>query len=259
MYDKLVLDRSPGIIRAPFDVPSTDAEWAATSWLPKSTPYDVDQYRPPVADGAPGPECPPELKGGEPDGTARVGHKLKVDHGTDNDTWSRYDKQTDVVSYLWLRDGAPLPLYNGAPIGSKPECECDGMSFREYEIQPEDSGHWLSVQVTVVNEEDSATSVVTNAILVRGNQTDAQVERDLMALQDQIAAMGLDKGTTDELVGKIKEIIHRVMDGESPCDRLDDLEDKIAKKAGEKTPKISASQQAALNSAIDHIKAEYPC
>jgi hypothetical protein len=124
-------------------------------------------------------------------------------------------------------------------------------------IQPEDSGHWLSVQVTAVNGDDSATSVVTNAILVRGNQTDAQVERDLMAMQTQITGMGLDKGTTDDLNDRIDHIIKTVMKGESPCEDLEELRAKIAKKTSQ--GKISTSQQDALNASIDHIKAEYPC
>jgi hypothetical protein len=257
MYDKLVLDRHPEIVRVPFAVPETPEEWAATQWSPKSTPYNPEQYRPAMGDGAPGPECPPELKGGDKEGTAKVGHKLHVEHGDHKETWARFEKKGGTVTYLWLRDGAPLPQYDGAPIGSKPECECDAQSSKEYEIQPEDSGHWLSVQVTAVNGDDSATSVVTNAILVRGNQTDAQVERDLMAMQSQITGMGLDQGTTDELNHKIDQIIKTVMDGKSPCEDLEELRAKIAKKTSQ--GKISTSQQDALNASIDHIKAEYPC
>src|SRR3954447_5554008 len=100
MMDKLVLDRSPQVIRAPYQVPSTDAEWAATAWLPKSTPYNLEQYRPPMVDGAPGPLCPPELKGGTADGTVTVGKKLKVDHEDSKKNWSRFDKKNDEVTVL---------------------------------------------------------------------------------------------------------------------------------------------------------------
>jgi uncharacterized protein YjbI with pentapeptide repeats len=165
MYDKLVLDRRPGVVRAPFHVPETNAEWAATTWLPTSSPYNKEQYRPPIADGAPGPECPPVLTGAV-NGVAKIGSTLRVDRGDSPDTWSRFNAATDDVSYLWLREFAPLPLYNGAPIGSKPECECDAQSSRDYVVSPQDSGHSLSVQVTAVNTEDSATSVLTNAVTV---------------------------------------------------------------------------------------------
>ena len=136
MYDKLVLDRRPGVIRAPFNVPETDAEWAATTWLPTSSPYDANQYRPPIADGAPGPECSPTLKGLNTDGTVTVGDTLSVKRGDHDKSWSRLDTGEAGVTYLWLRDNAPLPLYNGAPIGSKPECECDAQSATEYVVQP---------------------------------------------------------------------------------------------------------------------------
>jgi uncharacterized protein YjbI with pentapeptide repeats len=166
MMDKLVLDRRPGVIRAPFAVPETDAEWLATDWSPNSSPYDLNQYRPPIADGAPGAKCPPLLVGGTPAGVARIGSTLRVDKGDSPDTWSRFDPTTDTVTYLWVRDEAPLPLYDGAPIGSKPECECDAMSSRDYVVSPQDSGHKLKVQVTAQNTEDSATSAYTNELTV---------------------------------------------------------------------------------------------
>jgi len=260
MYDKLVLDRSPEVVRAPFDVPSTDAEWAATTWLPKSTPYNLEQYRPPMADGAPGPECPPLLKGGNPDGTVTVGQTLRVDHEDKKKTWSRFDKKGDEVTVLWLRDGAPLPQYMGAPIGSKPECECDAQSSDTYEVQPEDAGHWISALVTAHNvDEDSATSVMTESMLVRGNQTDAQVEADLMAIQAQINGMGLDEGTTHELLDRLDKIVRKITKADDACDELDQLEALIASKAGEKKPKLSAAQQTALMAAVAHVRAEYPC
>src|SRR4029079_10228864 len=132
----------------------------------KSTPYNLEQYRPPMVDGAPGPLCPPELKGGNPDGTVTVGQKLKVDHEDSKKTWSRFDKKDDEVTVLWLRDGAPLPQYMGAPIGSKPECECDAQSSDEYKVQPEDAGHWISALVTAHNvEQDSATNVLIGPML----------------------------------------------------------------------------------------------
>ena len=93
-------------------------------------------------------------------GIAKIGSTLRVDLGDSTDTWSRFDPATDAVTYLWLRELAPLPLYNGAPIGSKPECECDAMSSREYVVSPQDTGHSLSVQVTAQNTEDSATPCV---------------------------------------------------------------------------------------------------
>jgi hypothetical protein len=260
MYDKLVLDRTPGTIRTPFPVPSTDAEWLATDWSPKSSPYDLEQYRPAVGEGAPGAECPPELKGGYADGKANVGDKLKVEHGDGGDTWGRFEKKDDdTVSYLWLRDGGPLPQYNGAPIGSKPECECDAMSSKEYVILPEDAGHWISCQVTALNvSDDAATSVVTDAVYVRVNN-DTQILADLNALNSQIAGMGLDKGTTNELSNKVDEAIKRVERGEVPCKQLDQLAETVARKAGEKKPKISSAQAASLTSSINHISGEYTC
>ena len=47
------------------------------------------------------------------------------------------------------------------------------------------------------------------------------------------------------------------MDGNSPCEDLEELRAKIAKKTSQ--GKISSSQQDALNASIDHIKLEYPC
>ena len=122
-----------------------------------------NQYRPPVGAGAPGPLCPPELKGGDPEARRGSGRSS----GSRAATRARPGAASTRVTYLWLRDGAPHPSYMGAPIGSKPECECDADTNDTYVIQPEDSGHWISVQVTAHNEEeDAATSVVTNAILV---------------------------------------------------------------------------------------------
>jgi hypothetical protein len=261
MYDKLVLDRTPGTIRTPFPVPSTPAEWLATDWAPNSVPYDVEQYRPAVGEGAPGPECPPELKGGYAVGKANVGQTLTVANGDAAQTWSRFDPLTDDVSYLWLRDGAPLPQYNGAPISTKPGCECDEGSSAQYVILPEDAGHWLSCQVTAVNTEDSATSVVTNAVYVRINN-DAQILADLAALKSQITAMKLGSGSTNQLLEKLAESVVLVQQGASPCKQLDELSGVVAKWA-DKPPKnpnlISGAQAAALYKAIDHLKAEYPC
>ena len=138
-------------------VPETNAEWLATDWAPNSIPYNLEQYRPPIADGAPGAKCPPLLVGATANGVDQDRDDASRRYAaTSTDTWSRFNPATDKVTYLWLRDGAPLPLYNGAPIGSKPECECDAMSSREYVDPPQDTGHVLSVQVTAQNTEDSA-------------------------------------------------------------------------------------------------------
>jgi len=161
MFERLPLNRDPNTVRTPFKIPSTDAEWAATSWTAGAQPLG---YRPPSDSGAPGPQCPPSLNG-----ETRVGKKLRV---IDNGTWARTGPGRSGIGlridycYLWLRDGAPHPSYNGAPIGAKPECSCCGPGKSEYVIQAEDAGHKLSCQITLVNGQDSATSVVTEAVTI---------------------------------------------------------------------------------------------
>jgi hypothetical protein len=258
MMDKLVLDRHPGIIRKPAYVPKpTDvAQWsdADHKWLPYVVQTDPahpewSNARPPVGDGTPGPECPPTLNGEN-----RVGYKIAVDF---KGTWSRFSNRADTFSYLWLRDGAPLPQYNGAPIGSKPECSCAGTGLIYYIIQPEDAGHLISCQVTVVNDEDGHTSVVTESVRVLGRMTDAQVENDLAALKQQVMDMHLAFGPTSEFTNTIDAIRKSVMRGESPCQALDNLKSRIAYYTSR--GKLTAAQQSQLNSKIDSIKAEYPC
>ena len=129
MNDKLVLDRQSGrhphaVRRAGARTPSGPPRRGSR----RRRPYDLDSTGPPIGAGAPGPQCPPDAEGGDTDGTATVGHKLTVERGG---TWTRpgaarHGRQRS--RYLWLRDGAPHPQYNGAPIGSKPECECDAPS-----------------------------------------------------------------------------------------------------------------------------------
>jgi hypothetical protein len=262
MYEKLVLDRRPGVIRAPYKVQETDAEWAATQWLPVSTPYNLEQYRPPVADGAPGPECSPTLKGGNPDGTATVGDELYVKRGDHDKSWNRFDNRDDDVTYLWLRDNAPLPQYNGAPIGSKPECECDAQSTDTYTVQPADAGHVLSVLVTAHNrDEDSATTVQLGSVTVRGNQTDWQVEQDLLAIRAQIDGMTFGGNVKYQLTHQIDQILKQVVEANPTfaCALIDEFNDIVARKSGKNKPDISAAQASALNAAMAHVRSEYSC
>jgi hypothetical protein len=258
MMDKLVLNRTPGIIRKPAYIPKPSDDvsvWndAAHKWLPYVLTPPTDESnsnaRPPVGKGAPGPECPPELNGEN-----RVGYKLRVDF---KGTWARHSNRADTFSYLWLRDGAPLPQYLGAPIGSKPECSCAGTGQIYYVIQPQDAGHKLSCQVTVVNDEDGHTSVVTESVQVLGKTGDAQVENDLAALKQQVIDMHLAAGPTSELTNTIDAIKRSVENGNSPCNDLDNLKNRIAYYVSR--GKITTAQQSQLNSKIDAIKAEYPC
>ena len=195
MYDKLVLDRHPEIVRLPFAIPEHARGVGGHGLVSQD-----DSVQPGAVSSRDGRRCTRSRvpagaqgrrQGGYGEGGAQAPRRRTA---TTRRRGAGSTKESGTVTYLWLRDGAPLPQYDGAPIGSKPECECDAQSSREYVIQPEDSGHWLSVQVTAVNGEDAATSVVTNAILVRGNQTDAQVERDLMAMQSQITGDGARPG-----------------------------------------------------------------
>ena len=94
-------------------------EWAATTWLPTSSA---------VRRGSTARRSATALRGRS---ARRAQRREPGRHGQGRHqavTWR--PRQTGAgdgrrFSYLWLRDGAPLPLYNGAPIGSKPECECD--------------------------------------------------------------------------------------------------------------------------------------
>jgi len=259
MMDKLVLDRSPAIVRKPFQLP-TPADttlWAQEdhAWLPYIVNTDPahptwSNRRPPEGKGAPGPTtCPPELNGEN-----RVGHKVRVDF---KGTWTRHSNRADSFCYLWLRDGAPHPDYNGAPIGSKPGCECCGPGLIYYVIKPEDAGHKISCLVTLTNDEDSATNVQTEEIQILGNKTDAQVEQELTNLSQMVTDMHLANGPTSELTNTIAAIRNGVQRGESPCQDLDNLKNRIAFYVSR--DKITASQQSSLNTKIDQIKALYPC
>jgi hypothetical protein len=100
--------------------------------------------------------CPPALN------TAfEVGHTLKV---ANNGTWARFTDAPGNYNYVWLRDGAPLVSYNGAPIGIGACQVSDGNS---YVIQQDDVGHKLSCQVTALNHDGTgAGSAVTDAVTV---------------------------------------------------------------------------------------------
>jgi len=172
-------------------------------------------------------------------------------------TWSRHTNRADTFTYMWLRDDAPIPQLNGAEISSKPGCTCDNGSSIYYVIQPEDAGHRLSCQVTNVNDEDSATSVVTESVLVPGRRTDAQVESDLTALRQQVVDMHLTGGAEHVLTQKIDALRKKVLNGENPCAGLDELKAKIAEYVTK--GRISPAQQSQLNASIDHIKSEVPC
>jgi len=241
MFDKLVLNRDPNTVRKPFPIPSTPAEWAASS--------NAIGSRPPSGKGAPGPECPPELNGEN-----RVGYKVRVDF---KGTWARSSNRADAFTYQWFRDGNYYPVYQSAPIGTKPGCTCDTNSNIYYVIQPEDSGHKISALVTNWNDEGASSSVETEQVTVPGRSTDAQVEQDLEALRQRVFDMHLAAGPTSELTNTIDAIRKSVMKGNSPCQDLDNLKNRIAVYASR--GKISPSQQSELNSRIDAIKAEYPC
>ena len=96
--DKLVLDRRPGVIRAPFDVPETTAEWLATDWSPNSTPYDLEPVPSAGRRRRAGPRVPAVLVGGTTAGVAKIGSTLRVDKGDSTETWSRFNPATDNVT-----------------------------------------------------------------------------------------------------------------------------------------------------------------
>ena len=93
MYDKLVLDRRPDDRPHAVPDPETDAEWLATDWSPKSTPYDLEQYRPAVGDGAPVPSARRCSKGGDNGRHGQGRATSSRRHGDHNETWSRFDEQ----------------------------------------------------------------------------------------------------------------------------------------------------------------------
>ena len=124
MMDKLVLDRRPGVIRKPFKVPTprtatlwqdADALVAAVHDGSRSGSSAVLERRPPMGNGAPGRECPPEHE-------RRGPGRLQDPRSTSRARGAGTRTARTASSYQWLRDGAPLPLYNGPPIGSKPGC-----------------------------------------------------------------------------------------------------------------------------------------
>ena len=91
MFDKLVLDRRPGIIRTPFDVPETDAEWLATDWSPELDPVRPRAVPPADRRRRTGREVPAGALGRRRAARPRSGDKLRVDKGDHADTWSRFD------------------------------------------------------------------------------------------------------------------------------------------------------------------------
>ena len=145
MYDKLVLDRRPGVIRAPFARSGDGCRVGSPpTWLPTRRPTTSTSTarRSPTAHRVPGARRARRV---ETAGVAKIGSTLRVDKGDCTETWSRFNPTTDTgVSTCGCVTSAPLPLYNGAPIGSKPECECDAMSSREYVVSPQDSRHTRS-------------------------------------------------------------------------------------------------------------------
>ena len=238
MFDKLVLKRDPNTIREPYAVPETDAEWVAASWV-----NQPQGYRPAAVNGAPGPECPPELNG-----KTEIGQLLNVQF---RGTWARFnDLDSDQYSYLWLRDGAPInALYKGAPLQP-----CGAVGERSYVIQKEDSGHQLSCQVTAFND-GAATSVVTAAVTVEGGWSKA-MDDALVALSATVVAMGLEQKWTDWLTGKIERIRRKVSGGENVCADLDEFKAYVTSLA--KFGRATDEQAAKLNADADAIKAKSP-
>jgi hypothetical protein len=151
MFDKLELDRT--LIRKPFVFPTTDADWAAIG-------VTAIGQRPPETAGAPGPACPPKISGG-----SEVGDMVEV---TDLGVWSRFSEKARNYNYVWLRDGAPLASYNGAPIGPE-DGPCHTDDEPTYTLTQDDVGHEISCQVTALNPktgQDNASSQITNGIAV---------------------------------------------------------------------------------------------
>ncbi len=98
-HDGQDLARPHRVTRRPFDIPTTDADWAAIQ-------VTAIGQRPPEGGGAPGPPCAPKLEGGN-----EAGDTVEV---TDVGVWSRFSEKPRNYNYVWLRDGAPLPKYNAA-------------------------------------------------------------------------------------------------------------------------------------------------
>jgi hypothetical protein len=238
MFDKIVLDRGPDIVRLPFSIPSSAADWAATANLPIGA-------RPPTAGaGAPGPECPPSLNGEN-----QIGQTVNVSFRGE---WARFNEtDADKYSYMWLRDGSPiLALYGGAALTG-----CGVAGQRSYKIQKEDAGHKLSCQVTAFNDDNAATSVVTESITVEGGWS-AAMDSALVALRDTIVAMALAEKPTDRLTSKVDSIRHWLSLGENVCEDLDELKGIVADLLSHN--KVTADQAATINAAVDSIKAKSP-
>ena len=83
---------------------------APTPSGPRSRSRRSASVRPPIG-GAPGPACPPKLDGG-----SEVGDTVEV---ADTACGRASPRTPRNYNYIWLRDGAPLAKYNGAPIGDE--------------------------------------------------------------------------------------------------------------------------------------------
>ena len=151
MFDHLKLDRT--LVRKPFTFPVTDADWADIK-------VTAIGQRPPESGGAPGAACAPKL-----DGAFEVGDTIEV---TDLGVWARFSEKARDYNFIWLRDGAPMAKYNGAPIGAE-DGPCTVADEPTYTLTADDVGHKVSCQVTALNpkpNQDSSATQITDAVTV---------------------------------------------------------------------------------------------
>ena len=96
---------------------------------------------------------------------------------------------------------------------------------------------------------------------MRGNSTDWQAEQDLLAIQAQIAGMGLPPNLDHQLSYQIDQILKQVIEANSPraCALIDEFTSIVTTKAAKKKPDISAAQAASLTQAMAHVRSEYGC
>jgi hypothetical protein len=85
---------------------------------------------------------------------------------------------------------------------------------------------------------------------------DPQVVADIDSLSDTITGMNLGAETTKKLTDSVEKIRERVLDGDSPCNKLAALEKQIAAFVPKK---LSAEQRDELVAALDSIGSEVPC
>ena len=205
MFDKLVARPDPHTSATPFDVPSHRRRVGGDrpSGSRRRARYDHRAVPARRRQRRPGSGVPAGAQRREPRSATSRDVVFKG-------TWSRFEQRPTRSRYLWLRDGAPLPQYNGAPIGSKPEC---GAGPRQSSVRDPAGGRGSPAQLPghrVTTTEDGPTTQRRDG-LDRGR---ADTRRDApgtrttwMALQVQVDGMGLAACTDDRADRSIDQIV----------------------------------------------------